>query len=146
MKILYSQSVNSRPTFGTSLKFFDTTSVFNCEQREQLKKHFEEDTQKTAGELIVSRADSLVTPPYYRFVYKNGSHVDKLSCYIAKMPNSVSGFVDKLEQIFDIFTKRERNLTEIRQLNDTFHKNSFDSFSRVADMKILDLTKVDFKD
>ena len=62
------------------------------------------------------------------------------------MPNSVSGFVDKLEQILDIFTKRERNLAEIRQMNDTFHKNSFDSFSRVADMKILDLTKVDFKD
>lgn len=147
MKISFAQNNNiSKINFGATLNFSDTTSIFNGQERDELKKMFENDTQKNSGEFIVKRDDSLVAPPYYRFIYKNGNHIDYFSGYVSsRMPSGVSGFCDKLEQFFDVFLRRERALEQIKKMTDDFHKNSSNSLSRVAEMKAANLKKFDLE-
>lgn len=147
MKISFVQNNNiSKMNFGATLNFSDSTSIFNGKERDQLKKIFENNTQKNSGEFIVKRDDSLVAPPYYRFIYKNGNHVDYLNGYVSsRMPSGVSGFCDKLEQFFDVFLRREKALEQIKKMTDDLHRNSTNSLSRVAEMKAADLKKFDLE-
>jgi len=142
MRIGFSQNKNCRHNFGARLDFIDTTSTFNNSQREQIKKMFEVDTKNINGDFIVRRIDSLVTPPHYTFIYKKGNYDDNMSCFISSgVPNTVSGFVDKLEQFLDVFLKREKKIYQLKEMNKDLYNSSRNSFSHVADVKITELQK-----
>ena len=125
---------NNTQSFGAKLYLRSRNENFPFTKSiaRNIEETFERTTQKVKGELTAVYDKTICGDDHYRFHYRNGEHRDLFSLSVTPEFSNRSVFSQKLNDILNLFTKREEKINEITQLKTKLEEDTIKSLKEIT--------------
>ena len=128
---------NSTQSFGAKLylRSRNENFPFTKSMVKNIEETFERTTQKVKGEITAIYDKTICGEDCYRFHYRNNKHRDLFSLSVTPEFSKMPVFTQKLNDILNLFTKREEKINEITQLKTNLEKDTIKSLKEITPSK-----------